>query len=149
MSSKTLPPSSILNDYLKHDYLKLADIGILSKSSIAAYGGVTATDIPTYEIGFFSQDEEEFYVLFDSVNGDMEFSSAEGLGKYINSKEFKVGSFEWVTDNDPIELDCIQWYETDAGKIIGNHVIIPAAPSPFTQKFDYSNILELLNSPNP
>lgn len=143
-TNKSISLNSILDDYLK-----LADTGILSKASIGAYCGFTATDIPRYEIGLFSQDEEEFYVLFDSVNGDMEFSSAEGLGKYINSKEFKVGSFEWVTDNDPIELDYIQWYETDAGKIIGNHVIIPAAPNPFAQKFDYSNILKLLSSPNP
>lgn len=138
--------SSILDDYLK-----IADTGILSIKSTKSMLGLSsamrlmAKPLPEYELGFFSQDGEDFYILFDSENGDMEFSSKEALRAFLKSKQFKTGSFEWVTDNEPVELDCIEWFNGDEDeKIIGRFVLILGPDSPFVAKpyrflIDYEN----------
>lgn len=90
------------------------------------------------KIGLFEEDGEKFYVVFDTKHGDMEFSSIEALSEYLTptnggrrSKEdaminsivrYKSG-FNWVTDNDPVELDYIRWEDREDGSFHGTYVI--------------------------
>lgn len=74
------------------------------------------------KLGLFEFDGESVYVALNN-NGDMEFSSPEALVSYLKeAKDWQHCGYLWVTENDPIEIDSIDW-SIEFGYICGNKVI--------------------------
>lgn len=76
-------------------------------------------------MGLFEEDGEKFYVVFDPVHGDMEFGSVEAFSSYITSDVMTWfhGSFEWVTDNEPVELHGFEWLEPEGEDVFPRGVV--------------------------
>lgn len=81
----------------------------------------TFDDLPAKRMGMFDVDGEDVYVVFGTPTGDMEFSSLDALKVYLNESHFPCGEFVWVTDNEPVEIDCIDWVDGDV--ITGTYYI--------------------------
>lgn len=62
-------------------------------------------------LGVVEIDGESVYCVFNGDEIVMEFTSLDVFVRHLLSIYVHVDRLLWVTDNDPVELDFINWYD--------------------------------------